>query len=78
MKLQVHRNTYEVDRRKVLLLEGHEVCMIAWSIIHSISRADFYRFKGYFIRGMRASHHGNRVPRGDGLLHGRLAPPWPP
>jgi hypothetical protein len=42
MKLQVHRNTYEVDKRKVLLLEGHEVCLNEWSIIHSVSRANFY------------------------------------
>jgi hypothetical protein len=60
MKLQVHRNTYEVDGRKVLSLEGHEACLIAWSIIHSVSRVDFYRFKGYSTRGMCASHHGNR------------------
>jgi hypothetical protein len=60
MKLQVHRTAYEVDGRKVVFLEGHEVCVNAWSIIHSISRADFYWFKGYAARGMRASHHGNR------------------
>jgi hypothetical protein len=26
MKLQVHRTAYEVDGRKVVSLEGHEVC----------------------------------------------------
>jgi hypothetical protein len=60
MKLQVHRTAYEVDDRKVVSLEGCEVCVNAWSIIHSVSRDDFYRFKGYAARGMRASHHGNR------------------
>jgi hypothetical protein len=60
MKLQVHRNTYEVDKRKVLSLEGHEVCLIVWSIIHSISRANFYQFKGYSTCGMYASYHGNQ------------------
>jgi hypothetical protein len=59
MKLQVHRNTYEVDGHKILSLEGHQVCLIAWSIIHSVPRADFYRFKGYSTRGMHTSHHGN-------------------
>jgi hypothetical protein len=60
MKLQVHRTTYDVDGRKVVSLKGHEVCVYAWSIIHSISRTDFYRFKRYATHGMRASHHGNR------------------
>jgi hypothetical protein len=73
MKLQVHRNTYEVDGSKVLLLEGHEVCLIAWSIIHSVSRADFYRFKRYSIHGMCALYHGNR-----GTKKQWIATPWPP
>ena len=60
MKLQIHRNTYEVDGRKVLLLEGHKVCLIEWSIIHRVLKADFYQFKRYSILGMPASHHGNR------------------
>jgi hypothetical protein len=60
MKLQVHRTAYEVDGRNVVSLEGHEVCVNAWYIIHSVSRADFYWFKGYAAHGMRASHHGNR------------------
>jgi hypothetical protein len=60
MKLQVHRAAYEVDGRKVVSLEGCKVCVNAWSIIHSISRVDFYRFKRYVARGMRASYHGNR------------------
>jgi ribosomal protein L34E len=60
MKLEVHRNAYEVHGHKVVSLEGHEVCLNTWSIIHSVSRADFYRFKGYSTHGMHTSHHGNR------------------
>jgi hypothetical protein len=45
MKLQVHRNAYEVERRRVVSLENFEVCLNAWYIIHSVSKADFYRFK---------------------------------
>jgi hypothetical protein len=60
MKLQVHRNTYEVERRRVVSLENFEVCLKAWYIIHSVSKADLYRFKRNSTQGMRASHHGNR------------------
>jgi hypothetical protein len=59
IKLQVHRNAYKVDGRKVVFLEGHEICLNSWLIIHSVSRADIYRFKGYSTHGMRASHPGN-------------------
>jgi hypothetical protein len=44
---------------KIISLEGHEVCLMAWSIIYSILKADFYWFKRYSTSGMRASHHGN-------------------
>ena len=60
MKLQVHRNAYVVERRRVVSLESFEVCLNAWYIIHSVSKADFYRFKRNSAQGMRASHHGNR------------------
>jgi hypothetical protein len=60
MKLQVHRNAYEVDSRKVVSLENYEVCLNAWYIIHSIPRADFYQFKRNFAHGMHASHHRNQ------------------
>lgn len=60
MKLQVHRNAYEVDSRKVGLLENYEVCLNAWYTIHSISRVDFYQFKRNFVHGMYVSHHGNQ------------------
>jgi hypothetical protein len=60
MKLQVHRNAYEVERRRVVSLENFEVCLNAWYIIHSVSKADFYRFKQNSMQGMHASHHGNR------------------
>jgi hypothetical protein len=78
MKLQVHRTAYEVDGHKVVSLEGHEVCVNEWSIIHSVLRVDFYRFKGYVAHGMRASHHGNRGTKRGRLLHGKLTRPCPP
>lgn len=41
MKFQVHRTAYKIDGHKVVFLEGHEVCVNAWSIIHSVSWDDF-------------------------------------
>ena len=60
MKLQVHRNAYEVEKKRVISLENFEVCLNAWYIIHNVSKTDFYQFKQNFVEGMRASHHGNR------------------
>ena len=58
--LEVHRQIHRDARGKdMITLEGIEVCPTAWSLIHSVSRATFHRYKGQAESGMRPEPHGN-------------------
>ena len=67
MKLDVHRQTRtEHDGRKVVTLEGLDVCHSAWRHIMGVSESTFYRYAKYASQNMVAQLHGNsglRKPR---------------
>ena len=59
-KLEVHRNLHvDTHGNKVVTLENVEVCCTAWYSIHVVSKADFYRFRKYYLLGRRSRFHGN-------------------
>jgi hypothetical protein len=43
----------------MIILEGIDVCLIAWYKIMGISKATYYRWKENAGKGMRAKHHRN-------------------
>jgi hypothetical protein len=58
-KLEVHRNLYlDAHGHKVETLENVEVCYTAWYTLHTVSKADFYRFRKYLSLGRRSRFHG--------------------
>ena len=59
-KLDVHRTIHvNAEGRKVITLEGTDVCCTAWYNIHGVSKAEFYRQAAYAKEGRRSRHHGN-------------------
>ena len=60
MKLDVHRQSRtESDGRKVVTLEGLDVCHNAWRHIMGVSESTFYRYAKYASENMVAQLHGN-------------------
>lgn len=59
--LDVHRMTHDgVDRgRQVVTLEGIDVCLNAWRLIHRVSQRTFERYKAKAKAEVRAGPHGN-------------------
>jgi hypothetical protein len=43
----------------MIMLEGIDVCPIAWYTIMDVSKATYYHWKVNANNGMRASHHSN-------------------
>ena len=67
MKLDIHRQSCTVgDGRKVVTLEGLDVCHNAWRHIMGVSESTFYHYAKYASQNMVAQLHGNsrlRKPR---------------
>ena len=60
MKLDFHRQIhYNAEGKRVVTLEGVDVCMTSWRHIAGVSKLTFHQFKGYAARGERAQPHGN-------------------
>ena len=43
----------------MIMLEGVDVCPVAWYTIMGVSRATYYQWKVNANNGLRAKHHGN-------------------
>ena len=43
----------------MIILEGYDVCLMAWYTIMGVSRATFYQWKANANSGMRVDQHGN-------------------
>ena len=60
MKLDVHRQVHwNVEGKKVVTLEGIDVCLSTWRHIAGVSESTFHRFQGYAAKGESAQPHGN-------------------
>jgi hypothetical protein len=58
--LDVHRQIHlDAYGNKMIMLEGVDVCPVAWYTIMGVSRATYYRWKVNANNGLRAEHHGN-------------------
>ena len=58
--LDVHRTTHRVEgQRNVVTLEGIDICLRAWMLIHKVPRRTFDRYKAKAKSNMRAAPHGN-------------------
>ena len=67
LKLDVHRQTRtDHDGRKVVTLEGVDVCHQAWRLIMDVPESTFFRYAKHASENMVAQMHGNtglRKPR---------------
>ena len=60
MKLDVHRQVHRNSQgKRVVTVEGIDVCLPAWRHIAGVSETSFYRFQGYVASGVQARPHGN-------------------
>ena len=60
MKLDVHRQVHwNAEGKKVVTLEGIDVCLFAWRHIARVSESTFHRFQGYAAKGESTQPHGN-------------------
>jgi hypothetical protein len=60
LKLDVHRPIHaDVEGRRVVTLEGEDVCLAAWRHIMGVPETTFYRYAGYAADGQSAQKHGN-------------------
>ena len=60
MKLDVHRQVHwNAEGKKVVIVEGIDVCLSAWRHIVGVSESTFHRFQGYAAKGESAQPHGN-------------------
>jgi hypothetical protein len=58
--LDVHRQIHlDAHGNEMIMLEGVDVCPIAWYTIMGVSRATYYRWKVNANNGLCAKHHGN-------------------
>lgn len=59
--LEVHRMTHEGVgmRRKVVTVEGIDICLLAWRLIHKVPLRTFQRYKAKAKMDVRAAPHGN-------------------
>ena len=67
LKLDVHRQSRtDSDGRKIVTLEGVDVCHEAWRHIMAVPESTFYRYAKHAAENMVAEMHGNtglRKPR---------------
>ena len=60
MKLDVHRQVHRnAEGKKVITVEGIDVCLSTWRHIAGVSESTFHRFQGYAAKGESAQPHGN-------------------
>lgn len=60
MKLDIHRQVHRnADGKRVVTVEGIDVCLPAWRHIAGVSEATFHRFQKYVAEGIQAHPHGN-------------------
>jgi hypothetical protein len=60
MKLDVHRQVHrDAQGKRVVRVEGTDVCMAAWRHISGVSESTFHRFQGFAAIGEQAQPHGN-------------------
>lgn len=59
--LDVHRGMHDVygGKAKVVTVEGEEICIKAWRIIHNVSLRTFHRYASRVKRQERGAPHGN-------------------
>ena len=54
-------HNFEGDRnRKVISLEGAEVCVLAWYRIHGISKSTYHTYSLLYKDGVLLGTHGNK------------------
>lgn len=65
MKVDIHRQIHHDSRgKKVVTIEGEDVCLRTWMFIAGVSEATFYRYQSYAAQGRQAHPHGNSgVPK---------------
>ena len=60
VKLDVHQQVHvNVEGKRVVTMEGIDVCLSAWRHITGVSDSTFHRFQGYAAKGESAQPHGN-------------------
>ena len=60
IKLDVHRQVHRnAEGKRVVTVEGIDVCLSAWRHIAGVSESTFHRFQGYAAKGESAQPHGN-------------------
>ncbi len=60
MKLDVHRQVHRDSQgKRVVTIEGIDVCLAMWRHILGVPKSTFHRFNGYIAKGEQAHAHGN-------------------
>ena len=60
LKLDVHKEIHaNIEGRRVVTLEGEDVCLAAWRYIMGVPKTTFYRYARYVADGRPAQKHGN-------------------
>ena len=60
MKTDVHRHIHEDARRKKMVtIEGINVCLRAWMLIAGVAESTFYRYLNFMKANREARDHGN-------------------
>ena len=60
LKTKVHRSVHRYARgRRIVTVEGINVCMNAWMHISKVPQATFYQYQAYARANQEASEHGN-------------------
>ena len=60
MKLDVHCQVhFNLEGKRVVTIEGIDVCMVAWRHISGVPKSTFHCFQKYATRGDIAQPHGN-------------------
>ena len=60
MKTDVHRHIHEdAHRRKMVTIEGVNVCLCTWMFIAGVAESTFYRYLKYMKADREARDHGN-------------------
>jgi len=60
IKLDVHQQVHrDIQGKRVVTLEGIDVCMAAWRHISGVLESTFHRFQICAVRGEQAHAHGN-------------------
>jgi hypothetical protein len=60
LKLDVHKQIHgHAKERRVVTLEGEDVCLAAWRHIMEVPKTTFYCYAIYATNGRPAQKHGN-------------------